>query len=107
MRHLVKFYETKPVWNPQSASWSEEWVYSFSRYCEITPIYREGLKTYLEGAALLRDRQEFRTRYDERIDQTLRCEYRGRMYEVSIGGDTTGDLKETRFLGEAVVDGGM
>lgn len=106
MRHLVKFYKHQSVWNPQSARYDLQWVHVFDRYCKITPIYREQLKTVIGGASVLRDRQEFTTRYDPQINRKLRCEHEGEMYEISIAGDTRGDLKEVRFLGEAVVDGG-
>ena len=54
----------------------------------------------------MRDRKEFITRYNENIDTTLRCKYKGKMYEISIVGDTRGDRRETRFLAEAILDGG-
>lgn len=107
MRRKVTFYKTEAVWDRMSASYLEKWVPAFTRYCEMTPIYREALKTYIGGGAVMRDRQEFTTRYDPRINRELRCEYGGVMYEISIAGDTTGNLKEVRFLGEAIVNGGM
>lgn len=106
MRNLVTFYEHKSVWNPQSARYDQSWVPVFDRYCMVTTIYREQLKTELGGASILRDRREFTTRYDPKVTHRLRCKYNGEMYEISIVGDTRGDMKEIRFLGEAVIDGG-
>lgn len=106
MRHVVQFFEQKPVWNPQSARYDNQWVKVFERRCMITPIYRDQLLANLGGANILRDRREFTTRYDPRIGRKLRCKHDGEMYEISIAGDTRGDMREIRFLGEAILDGG-
>lgn len=106
MRNKVTFLTQSETFDYNSGSYTLDWTPSFTAWCRETTIYREQLESTLAGGNTLRDRKEFITRYNRNIDTTLRCEYQGKLYDISIAGDTRGDRKETRFLAEAIVDGG-
>ena len=106
MRNKVEFYKQSEIFDYNSGSYILSWGLEFTSWCRETTIYREQLEASIGGANVLRDRKEFITRYNESIDTTLRCKYKGKMYEISIVGDTRGDRRETRFLAEVVLNGG-
>ena len=106
LRNKVEFYKQSEIFDYNSGSYILSWGLEFTSWCRETTIYREQLEASIGGANVLRDRKEFITRYNEKIDTTLRCKYKGKMYEISIVGDTRGDRRETRFLAEATIDGG-
>ena len=106
MRNKVDFYTQSEVFDYQSGGYVLSWEYAFTSWCRETTIYREQLEAAVGGGNVLRDRKEFITRYNENINTTLCCMYRGIRYQISIVGDTRGDKRETRFLAEAVLDGG-
>ena len=106
MRYKTEFFSQREPYGCRSGSYILSWGLEFTSWCRETTIYREQLEASIGGANVLRDRKEFITRYNEKIDTTLRCKYKGKMYEVSIVGDTRGDRRETRFLAEVVLNGG-
>lgn len=106
MRNKIQFFKQNELFDYNSGSYTLLWEPIFTAWCKETTIYREQLESTLAGGNTLRDRKEFTTRYNPSIDTTLRCEYMGRRYDISIVGDTRGDKRETRFLAEAITDGG-
>ena len=103
-RHRIQFYEQKNV--PSRNGFKQEWVPAFKLWCREKTVFREQLEGVVSGGNTSRDRKEMETRYTTKLTTMNRFEYRGSMYEVSIVGDTTGDVESIRFLGEALKDGG-
>lgn len=103
-RHHIQFYIQEDI--PTPYGYSQEWVPVFKLWCREKTIFREQLEGVLSGGNTLRDRKEMETRYTPKLTTEYRFTYQGNMYEISIVGDTVGDCKTIRFLGEAVIDGG-
>ena len=94
LRNKVEFYKQGEIFDYNRGSYILSWRLEFTSWCRETTIYREQLEASIGGANVLRDRKEFITRYNAKID------------EISIVGDTRGDRRETRFLAEVVLNGG-
>ncbi len=103
-RHRIQFYEQVNV--PTQRGYTIEWQPTFKLWCREKTIFREALEGVQSGGNTLRDRRELETRYTTKLSTKNRFEYRGTMYEITIVGDTNGDCKTIRFLGEALKDGG-
>ena len=103
-RHHIQFYKQVDV--PTGRGYRQEWVPAFNLWCREKTIFREQLEGVLSGGNTLRDRKEMETRFTKKLSTLNRFLYQGKMYEVSIVGDTVGDCRAIRFLGEAVIDGG-
>ena len=88
-RHHIQFYEQKDI--PNGRGYDTEWLPVFKLWC------RE---------KVIKDRKELETRYTTKLTTEHRFKYKDKMYEISIVGDSVGDCKTIRFLGEAIVDGG-
>ena len=106
MRHKVKFYEQVNVRDKKTGVIRAAWRYVFTAWCRRSTIFREQLESVISGAVTYRDRYEMETRYTERINSTLRMVMDGKMYSISITGDTSGTSDRTRFLAERLEDGG-
>ena len=106
MRHKVKVYEQVNVLDKQTGTMKQKWKYVFYLWVRDVTIFREQLETIVSGAQTLRDRREFECRYTTKLTTQHRIVYRGKLYQVSIVGDTTGVSERIRFLGEAITDGG-
>ena len=103
-RHHIQFYEQKDI--PNGRGYDTEWIPVFKLWCREKVIFREQLESVISGGNTLRDRKELETRYTTKLNTEHRFKYKDKMYEISIVGDSVGDCKTIRFLGEAIVDGG-
>lgn len=103
-RHYIQFYEQKNVMT--KTGYSQEWIPCFKLWCREKTIFREQLESIVSGGNTLLDRKEMETRYTKKLTTEHRFLYNDKMYEISIVGDTVGDCKTIRFLGEAVRNGG-
>lgn len=109
MRHKVKVYKQVNVRNRELGTIEQRWVKDFEIWCREVTIYREQLETIVSGAETLRDRKEFEcrmTKQNQRLNTRHRIVHEGKMYRVSITGDTEGLHNRMRFLAEALEDGG-
>lgn len=109
MRHKVKLYKQVNVRNRELGTVETRWIKDFEVWCREVTIYREQLETIVSGAETLRDRKEFEcrlTKTSKKISSRHRLTYQGKMYRVSIVGDTNGTHDRIRFLAEALEDGG-
>ena len=102
----IQFYEQVVAFDPEEVRTISEWKPIFKRWAKVHIIFREQLESLISGAQTLRDRVELTLRYTDKISSTMRFEYRGNFYNISIVGDKTGKQEEIGILGEAVVDGG-
>lgn len=105
--HKINFYKPSYTYNEVTGITEATWEYVFSRWCSDKIIFREQLEEVVSGGNTLRDRHEFTTRFTDTITTTMRCEYKGNLYDITIVGDKRGDRLETAFLAEAVLDGGF
>jgi len=103
-RHHIQFYEQVNV--PNGRGYSIQWEPTFKLWCRERTVFREQLEAVISGGNTYRDRKEMETRFTKKITSGQRFMYEGFLYEVSIVGDTVGDKKYTRFLGETLKDGG-
>lgn len=106
MRHKVKFYKQVNVKNFDTGETEQRWKFEFSMYCRERITFREQLEAVYSGANTLRNRLEMECRYTRKITSAHRALFRGDLYEISIAGDTNGKSDTTRFIMEAVQDGG-
>ena len=106
MRHKVKVLEQVNEFDPKTGQAIFTWKEVFSLWCREITIFREQLETIVSGGQILSDRLEFECRYTTKLTSAHRVEYRGKMYQVSIVGDTSGLSDRIRFLAEALEDGG-
>lgn len=106
MRHKVKIYEQVNVLDRDSGVIKQKWKYEFSVWCREVTIFREQLESVVSGAESLRDRLEMECRYTKKINSKQRAMYDGKLYRISIAGDTEGTSDRIRFLMEALDDGG-
>lgn len=104
-RNRLEVYEQVNIQTPYG--YETEWKLAFKCWCRVRTIYRVQLEGIVSGGNTLRDRKEFETRYTNKITTLNRVKYKGDMYEISISGDTEGNRKTIRFLGEALKDGGL
>lgn len=107
MRHKVKFYEQIHVRDKETKQIKTGWRYVFSAWCRRSTIFREQLESVISGANTYRDRYEMETRYTTKITSAHRMVMDGKMYSISITGDTSGFSERTRFLAERLEDGGV
>lgn len=103
-RHHIQFYEQKDI--PNGRGYDTQWIPVFKLWCREKVIFREQLESVISGGNTLRDRKEMETRYTTKLSTEHRFKYKDNLYEISIVGDSVGDCKAIRFLGEAIVDGG-
>lgn len=106
MRHKVKVYEQVNVRNKTTGALEPRWLYVFSLWCREVTIFREQLEAIHSGAITLRDRLEMETRYTTKLNTTHRVVHLGKLYSVSIAGDTEGTSDRVRFYIERLEDGG-
>lgn len=106
MRHKAGVYKQVNVRNPDRGTIEQRWVKDFEIWVRESTIFREQLENVISGAETLRDRIEFETRYTNRIKSSHRLLHKGKLYRISIEGDTDGTMDRTRFLGERIEDGG-
>lgn len=106
MRHKVKVYEQVNVRNRETGVIETKWRYIFSLWCREVTVFREQLEAIYSGANNMRDRLEMETRYTTKLNTTHRAVHLGKLYNVSIVGDTEGTSDHIRFLIERTDDGG-
>lgn len=106
MRHKVSILEQVNVLDRQSGAITQKWRKSFTVWCREVTIFREQLESVVSGAESLRDRLEMECRYTRKINSKQRAYYDGKVYRISIAGDTSGTSDRIRFLMEALDDGG-
>lgn len=104
--HHIQFYEKTSVFDEELSMYRHEYCPIFKRWARVKIIFREQLESVISGGNTLRDRIELTLRHCDDIDGTMKFEYRGQMYNISIIGDKTGLRKEISLLGESVMDGG-
>ena len=107
-RNQVTFYRQSTQYNEVTGVNESVYTLAFKRWAKVKVIFREQLESVVSGGNTLRDRLEFTVRYCTDIDSTMRCEYKGLMYNISIVGEkpNTPVREEISFLGETVRDGG-
>lgn len=109
MKNKVKVYQQVNVMNKKTGEVSQQWLYQFTLWCRVKPIFREQLEAITNGVQTYRKRLEMETTYTRtsaQLNSTHRIVYKGEQYTVSIVGDTTGASKRLRFLAERLEDGG-
>lgn len=106
MKHKVKFYKQLNVKDHNTGDIKQVWYYDFSLWCREKIIFREQLERVRSGSNMYRKRLEMECRYTTKITSAHRCVHKGKMYEISIEGDSDGTSDTTRFLIEEMTDGG-
>lgn len=106
MRNKVGVYRQINVRNKERGTIEQKWIKDFDIWVRELTIFREQLENVISGAETLRDRKEFETRYTTKLNSAHRILYQGKLYRVSIVGDTEGTMDRIRFLGEVIEDGG-
>lgn len=102
----IQFYKQQTVFDEEEIRTHSEWAPCFKKWARVKVIFREQLESIISGGTTLRNRLELTLRTTDRIDSTMRFEYQGAFYNISIIGDKTGRKQETSLLGETVMDGG-
>lgn len=103
---FIQFYEQQVRFDEESYMNISEFMPIFKKWARVKVIFREQLESLLSGGNTLRDRVELTLRYTDKIKSTMKFEYKGNMYTISIIGDKSGLKEEMSLLGEAVLDGG-
>lgn len=102
----IQFYRQTVVFDEESCMNVSKYIPIFKKWARVKVIFREQLESLISGSNTLRDRIELTLRYTEEINSTMKFEYKGNMYNISIIGDKRGLKDEINLLGEVVLDGG-
>ena len=104
MRHKVDIYEQIDV--EEDDEIKPKWRYCFSIWCSVTSIFREFLEYKQLAGDTLRNRLVFETHYRDDVTTRNRLVYEGKMYSISIAGDTSGKHDRIRIIAEDIEDAG-
>lgn len=103
----VEFGFQDEVPNDDTGMMDTVFVTQFKRKANLQTIFREQLEFTISNSTVYRQRYQVTLRYcDELIQSNMLMKYNGKLFSISIVGDTRGDRRETRLLAETILDGG-